>query len=228
MDTIVIIPARKNSKRIPGKNLKNLNGKPLIDYTIEHALSIFSPEDIIVSSDWEELCVHSSSFNVKVDYRDPNLALDSTKTIDVIKNLLTTEKITTKTYLNVLCLQPTTPLRKIIKTKEALEKISNTDVDSVCSYVEVDYWHPNRMKKVVNEMVVPYCEKEIENVSRKELPKAYYRDGSIYLSKIDKLLKNNSFFGQNQKAVINDRCQFINIDEPMDWILAESVLKQCN
>ena len=120
----------------------------------------------------------------------------------------------------ILLLQPTVPFRKYNSILEVCQKRNSDDYSSIISHRLVDYNHPNRCKKIDSKYVRPYCEAEIQNVSRDQLPKAYYRDGSIYLMKID-TIKGGSIFGDNQGYVINDYAYHVNIDTPLDWVVAE-------
>lgn len=223
--TVALIPARKGSKRVPRKNVRILNGKPLIQYSIEHALAADAIDSVYVSTDDEDVFEIAKGFDCEIIERPVELASDTATTIDVIKHSI--EMIRSKgikiEYL--VLLQPTVPIRDINKINEAIKVLKDTGCDSVVSHIPVDYFHPNRMKKIHNGKVIPYCEEEIENVSRDYLPKAYYRDGSIYAMRSNLLKEQNTIFGNSVRAVVNNRDQFINIDDERDWLFAEILMK---
>ncbi len=226
--TIAIIPARGGSKRVPRKNIKLLNGKPLIHYTIETALQCNLIDKVIVSTDEDEIAEISKQINgVEVVKRSSSLSNDSAKSIDVIKHVI--KKYNNKGFFfeNVVLLQPTCPFRKLETLYRAIDILLNQNCDSVISHTRLLYPHPNRVKTIdSNKNISPYCEAELENVSQKDLPLAYYRDGSIYATKTEVILNENSFFGKKQKAVILEEENAINIDTESDWYYAEYYAKK--
>jgi len=222
--TVAIVPARKGSKRVPRKNVRLLMGKPLIQYSIEHALAAVSINKVVVSTDDEEVVGIAEKFDCEIIVRPDDLATDAAPMIGVIKHCIETmsKKVGNVDYLALL--QPSVPIRDIDKIDDAIMMLKETGCDSVISHIRVDYFHPNRMKKIVNARVLPYGEDEVENVSREVLPEAYYRDGSIYAMKAELPMKSNTFFGTDVRAVLNNRDWFINIDEERDWIMAEVLM----
>ena len=222
--TVAIVPARKGSKRVPRKNVRLLMGKPLIQYSIEHALASVLIDKVVVSTDDEEVVAIAEKFDCEIIVRPDSLATDAAQMIGVIKHCIETmsKKVGNIDYLALL--QPSVPIRDIDKIDDAIMMLKETGCDSVISHVRVDYFHPNRMKKIVNARVLPYGEDEVENVSREVLPEAYYRDGSIYAMKAELPMKSNTFFGTDVRAVLNNRDWFINIDEERDWIMAEVLM----
>ena len=227
--TIGLIPARGGSKRVPGKNKRLLNGKPLIQYSIEHSIRSKNIDITVVNTDSEEIAEIARGFDCRVQIRPENLAGDKSPTVDVVKYTVS-ELLKEDIIVDyIVLLQPTVPIRNIEKIDEAVDLLKNGGCDSVISYILVDYFHPNRMKKIVDRKVFPYCEDEIQNISRDELPKAYYRDGSIYAVRSMLPLECNTLIGTNEtdnRAVINDRDYFINIDTENDWLFAEILIKK--
>lgn len=222
LKNIAIIPARGGSKRVKGKNLKKLGNKPLIQYTIEFAIAS-KIDNIFVSTDCDEIRDFSSRFGISLVKRPSHLATDSSTTFDVVKHLIDYTKIKVD---NIFLLQPTCPFRPRNLIKKALDLFSETNCDSVTSYRKVDFFHPNRIKVIDNYNVRDYCEKEIENVSISELPPAYQRDGYLYSFTLNTLIKKRSFFGDNQKGIIINDGNIVNIDTHIDWLVAESYLNE--
>tara|TARA_Y100000294_G_C8496847_1_gene313128 strand:+ start:17 stop:748 length:732 start_codon:yes stop_codon:yes gene_type:complete len=218
---VALIPARKGSKRIPGKNIRLLKGKPLIQYSIEHALSTKLIDKVVVSTDDDEVIKVSKTFNCEIIKRPNELATDKTTTIEVVKHCIETLKRTGEFVGYLIILQPTVPIRDVKKIEEAIVILKKTGCDSVISHIKVDYFHPNRMKKIINGQIVPYYEKELEKVSRDKLPEAYYRDGSIYAMRANLPMEENTLYGDTTRPIINDRNKFVNIDEERDWKMAE-------
>ena len=222
--TVALIPARKGSKRVPRKNVRLLMGKPLIQYSIEHALAAVSINKVVVSTDDEEVVGIAEKFDCEIIVRPDDLATDAAPMIGVIKHCIETIRGKIENIDYLVLLQPSVPIRDINKIDEAVMMLKETGCDSVISHVRVDYFHPNRMKKIVNARVLPYCEDEVENVSREGLPEAYYRDGSIYAMRAELPMKSDTIFGTDVRAVLNNRDWFINIDEERDWLMAEVLM----
>ena len=215
------IPARGGSKRVPRKNIRLLNGKPLLQYSIEHAMASKLLDEIVVSTDDMEIADFARKFPCTVTIRPADLATDKTPMVDTIKHCIIQFA---KKIDYIVLLQPTVPLREVGKIDKAIQMLTEHGCDSVISHIQVDYFHPNRMKKIIDGRIVPYYEEEIENISRDELAKAFYRDGSIYAMKASLPMEKNSVFGEYVMPIINNPDTFVNIDNERDWILAEVLL----
>lgn len=207
---------------MPRKNLKLLAGKPLICHSIEHALAAKEVNRVVVSTDDQEIERVAKQAGAEVLRRPAELANDTAKTIDVIRHCL--KSIPEQADYLVL-LQPTVPFRDPSKIDQAVRLIKDAGCDSVVSMIRVDYFHPNRMKRIAAGRLIPYCEKEIENVPRDFLPPAYYRDGSIYAMRAALPFSGDSILGEDSRAVINDSSFFVNIDNERDWLIAEILAK---
>ena len=224
--TVAMIPARYGSKRIPRKNVKMLCGKPLIQYTIEHAIAARSIDMVVVSTDDPDVMKIAKEFSCYVILRPKVLAGDHVITLDVVKHCIGDLNVRSRFVDYFVLLQPTVPIREIEKIDEAMKILKDTGCDSVTSYVRVDFYHPNRMKRIQGDgEVISYCEREMENVARDKLPKAYHRDGSIYAMRADLPILKNTMFGKDARAVINDRDLAVDIDTPRDFFLAEWIIE---
>jgi len=162
--TVALIPARKGSKRLLRKNVRLLMGKPLIQYSIEHALAAVSIDKVVVSTDDEEVVNIAERFDCEIIVRPDDLATDAAPMIGVIKHCIETIRGKIENIDYLVLLQPSVPIRDINKIDEAVMMLKETGCDSVISHVRVDYFHPNRMKKIVNARVLPYWEEGGENV----------------------------------------------------------------
>jgi len=226
--TVAIIPARGGSKRIPKKNTRLLEGKPLIYYSIQHALDSDAIDTVIVSTDDAEIAKIAEGMHCRVMMRPASLATDTARTIDVLKHCVIALQDEGAAFDYVVLLQPTVPIRAIDDVNKAIEILKTTGCDSVVSHIPVDYFHPNRMKKIVDGRIVAYGEEEIPHVSRDTLPKAYYRDGSIYAMKTSLLLEKETLFGDDVRPLMCGREFFVNIDEERDWCVAELLMREYN
>lgn len=221
-----MIPARANSKRVRGKNLRELAGKPLIQYSIDYALASTEIDNVLVTSDSDEILELAETLGCMAIKRPDELATDLSPTVDAITHALDTLESSGFRCDIVALLQPTVPIRRRTLIGEALRALRDSHADSVISHVEVDYFHPNKMKREVDGFLHDYCEPEIKARSRSDLPKAYYRDGSLYLTTAAHIRRNHSFLGGRCVAVINELSQFVNIDTEKDWKLAEILISE--
>lgn len=226
MKTIAIIPARKGSKRVPGKNTKMLGNKKLIEYTILHAIESKLIDKVYINTDDESIKNIACNYDCEFFMRDSKLASDRSSTKDVITDFISKEFKGKNLPENIVLLQPTVPFREKSLIDQAVQKLQNGDYDSITTQIEVDFYHPNRLKVVVGNYLRPYKEIENENCDRDELEKVYCRDGSIYAFKTKSFIKHNSLLGNKQGFVINDPSTHVNIDTMRDWYLAQALLQE--
>ena len=222
--TVIIIPARKGSKRVPGKNTKLLCGKKLIEYTIEHAINSKKADDIFISTDDDSISDIAERYNCKFLRRGEELSNDKASTGVVIDDFLERAFESNSKPDNIVLLQPTVPFRRKTLTDEAIELLETGDYDSVTTHIEVDFYHPNRLKKIEGQYLVPYKEKENESVNRDMLEKVYCRDGAVYAFRTESYIKTKSFLGDRQGYLINDIETHVNIDTYKDWYVAEALI----
>jgi CMP-N-acetylneuraminic acid synthetase len=217
-----IIPARGGSKGIPSKNIKELDGMPLIAYTIKAALNS-NLTHVIVSTDSQTIADIAISYGANVPFLRPdNLATDTASSMPVaIHGLLEMEKLYECQYDAVMLLQPTTPFRTTEDINNAISLLIEKETDSVISVVDVGGTHPARMKYLKEGLLIdpPFCE-EKENQNRQELEPMFIRNGAIYLSKRNVLLKG-TYKGDSCAALIMPNNRSVNIDTIFDFEYAE-------
>lgn len=223
-----VIPARGGSKGVKNKNIKKINGKPLINYTIEEAQKS-KIDELIVSTDSDLISNLAISKGVIVPFiRPSDLASDSATSIDVINHaLIEMERLSSKVYDYVIMLQPTTPFRTCTDIDNCIDLIKNNEqADSVISVVDVQGNHPARMKYIKDGKLIDpvFCEKT-ENQNRQELTPMYIRNGAIYLSSRETILKK-SFKGNICLAYEMDKFSSINIDSIEDFEYAKFLSKK--
>jgi CMP-N-acetylneuraminic acid synthetase len=221
---LAIITARGGSKGLPGKNIANLRGKPLIAWTIQQAMDSEFIDKVIVSTDCENIQKVSQNFGAKVeDLRPPELALDTTPSMDVLRYEI--EKQDTE-YDIVLLLEPTSPLRKKSDIDRGIRKLVDNwdEYDSVVSLGKVHMEHPSICKKLAGDFFKPVIENSDKVTARQQLNDVYFPYGVFYGSKTSALLKNSSFYQEKTGYILIERFQNFEVDDMYDLACIEAVL----
>ncbi len=217
-----IIPARKSSKRLPNKNKLDLCGKPLIAWTIEAAKESKYIDNIIISSDDIDILNIAKKYSVQSIKRPDILATDEAKTIDVIIDVIDKLK---NSYDFIILLQPTSPLRNHTHIDQAIELLIEKNADAIISLCEVD--HNPLWSNILNDnlSLKGFISENIKNKRSQELPKYYRINGAIYICKTSILLKEKSFFIENNiYAYVMDKYSSIDIDDEFDFNFAKFAL----
>ncbi len=220
MSNIAIIPARGGSKRIPGKNIKNFCGKPIIAYSIEAALSSNLFDEVMISTDDDEIAAIAKKWGAKVPFmRSAKNANDHATTMDVLKEVLQEYFKLNKEFLYGCCIYPTAPFVNDSLLHEAYKKLIKHDFDSVFPIVKYSYpiWRSLKIKNDKAEMWWP------ENLNKRsqDLLPAYHDAGQFYWFNIKRIFKSDSLFTINTGVIILDEMQVQDIDNLQDWQLAE-------
>ena len=222
---LAIIPARSGSKGLKDKNIKLLNGKPLIAYTIEAALKSNIFREVLVSTDSEEYKKVSQEYGAWVPFLRPRcFAEDNTSTNEVIENVLLTLENMGKTYENFMVLQPTSPLRDENDLKEAFDFFIEKNANSVVSMCECEH-SPLLTRKLSNEKQLDGFFADLKCSRRQELNNYYRLNGAIYLAKVDYFKKYKDLYKENSYAYIMDKCKSVDIDDMNDFLYAEFLMK---
>ncbi|MEG1254894.1 acylneuraminate cytidylyltransferase family protein [Clostridium sp.] len=226
-EILAIIPARGGSKGVPRKNIKKLEGKPLIGYTIEAAKNCSSVSRVIVSTEDNEIAEVSKQFGAEIPYLRPSeLSGDNSPTIDCILHVINYLKENEDYKPDyVLLLQCTSPLRNSTHVEETIEKLLNSNYDSIVSVCEAEvnpYW-----ANVFQGDKLKYFIEEGKIITRRQdLPDVYRMNGAIYLIKTDVLIKERTFEPENLMGYIMDSYSSVDIDTEMDFKIAEAIVKE--
>lgn len=231
MKILGVIPARGGSKGIPGKNIKLLNGKPLICYTIDAVKESKLLSRTILSTDDENIAGIARENDLEVPFMRPvSLAQDNTPTLAVLQHALNYFDEKNQRFDAVCILQVTSPFRPKSMIDDCIRKFISTNADTLISVREVpaDY-NPNWVFFEEESKMLSISTGLDEVIPRRQLlPKAYHRDGAIYIIKRDVLLKQNSLFGKSITGYTNSSKYWVNIDTPSDWEEAEKILASSN
>ena len=225
-EVLAVIPARGGSKGVPKKNIHPVKGKPLIIYTIKVAKKCEMITDLVVSTDDSEIREISAENGVEVPFvRPADLATDTALAIPTIQHSVTMMEKKKKTvYDIVVMLQPTTPLRSVNDISESLQLLLNSDADGIISVVQVNNFHPMKMKKIVDGLLINYEKPPVENPPRQLLPPVYIVNGAIYATRRDTLMENDSFIGKKCLPYIMPEERSVNIDSILDFKLVERII----
>ncbi|MFT6053295.1 MAG: N-acylneuraminate cytidylyltransferase [Roseivirga sp.] len=223
MKPLVIIPARGGSKGVPGKNIKLLNGKPLINYTVEAAREVFSDEHICVSTDSFEIKSVVEKTGLLVPFIRPEaLATDTTGTYGALLHAIAFYE--NKGYVpdTIILLQPTSPFRSALHIQGAMELFDEV-CDMVVSVKETNA-NPYYVLKEENEAGWLEKSKPGDFTRRQDCPKVYEVNGAIYVMHTNTLKEKPIGKFEKVRKYLMDEHASMDIDTKLDWQLAEFVL----
>ncbi len=225
MKHIAIIPARSGSKGVKNKNIKPLNGKPLISHTIQVALSSKVYSDVYVTTDSQDIADIAIADGAIVPFlRTKELASDSALAVDVILDILNKLEIENpdKTYFSML--QPTSPLRNVDDCIQT-NRILNQDLCNTLISVAECSEHPYKMvRKSKNNIRLNFLDWPIENPPRQTLPDLYIYNGAFYSSRVDLFQNKKTFVHEDTFLYEMPKIRSVNIDDTIDFMLAELLL----
>jgi len=229
MNVLGVIPARGGSKSVPRKNLTLIFGRPLIAFTIDAAKRSHYITHFVLSSEDDEIISIGRKYGAPVPFKRPaKLATDNAPTLPVVQHAvreLETQNRLTFSY--VVLLQPTTPMRRPEDIDNAVEKLVNTEADSVISVCDVDAYHPARMRMIVDDQLIELPIKEPREMARRQdLPKIYIRNGAVYAVRRQVLMEQNSMIGQVSRPYIMPVERSVNIDSKLDLLLAQLLMHE--
>lgn len=190
---IAVIPAKSRSTRVPGKNMLDICGKPLLWYTINVAIKSNCFDKIIVSSDSDEIIKYAEKMGLKVPFKRPNkLSMDTTSTFDVVSHAINFLKGSNNyRSTNVAILEPTSPLRKVEDILEGVSLQNTGEFDGVVSVVKSGNNHPIKAKINEGNLLKSHTKSEGKVLRSQELPNIYFRNGAFYSFNVDYLKDNH-------------------------------------
>jgi CMP-N,N'-diacetyllegionaminic acid synthase len=224
-----VIPARGGSKGVPGKNLKPLAGKPLIAYILGAASQAKVLDRVIVSTEDEEIAAVAKSCGAEVPFLRPReLADDKVSLIPVVRHVME--------YLDeqgwspdiVASLQPTAPFIEPEDIENAVNKLIQTGCDSVVSVCQISGQHPYWTMKLDRDRLVPFYAEGFRFLQRQDLPPLYALVGAIYARRrelLEKWTGEDFALGKDVRAIVINEEKSIDINNPLDFLVAEAVLK---
>lgn len=223
MKNICIIPARGGSKRIPRKNIKDFLGKPIIAYSIEAALKSDLFDEVMVSTDDEEIAAIARQYGASVPFmRSAETANDYATTADVLLEVLAKYRELGKEFDTLCCLYATAPFVKTERLRECYD-LMRDDIDS--SFTVVEYSYPIQRSLVCHEKLIWMAYPEYKNSRSQDLLKHYHDAGQFYFSTVKNLIENKSLWGEHTAPLVLSELEVQDLDTMTDWQLAEMKYK---
>ncbi len=227
MRVLGLIPARGGSKGVPRKNIRPLCGRPLLAYTAEAALASRRLSRVILSAEDDEIAEVARSCGVEVPFLRPaELARDETPMLPVAQHAVRFLE-ERGDYFDALCLlQPTNPLRSADDIDACIEMLDNSDADAVVTTLPVPAeYNPHWVYFRDAQGALHLSTGEAEPIPRRqELPPAFHREGSVYVTRRETLIERNSFYGARLLGYEMNAERCVNIDTLEDWERAERLI----
>lgn len=228
IDYLAIIPARGGSKRLPGKNIKFLNGKPLIAHSIEPALDSLKLTTVAVSTDDEAIASIAKEHGADVPFiRPSDIAGDTSSVVDALRHAVSFYEDQGHEVKAVVLLQVTSPFRKTTDIDKAIEVFEKNKADSVTTVSHATH-HPYYAIKGGQDEMAPFFDEEKLSMQSHMLPPAVYENGAVYVVKTS-VLKSRGLYGEKSFICQNDEPLLsVDIDTQADFDLAEFLIARGN
>lgn len=224
MKKLAIITARGGSKRIPRKNIKDFLGKPIIAYSIEAALASGEFDEVMVSTDDEEIASIAREYGAKVPFlRSEKTSNDFASTTDVIIEVLDEYKKRGTDYEIAACIYPTAPFVTGDKLKTAVKKLEESDADTLIPVVNFSY--PPQRALVINDGKLIFRKPEYMQSRSQDLEPWYHDVGQFYLLRTEAFRKNLALMAGNILPLVVSELEVQDIDNETDWKIAEMKYK---
>ncbi len=225
MRMLGIVPARGGSKRIPGKNVALLCGKPLVVWAIEAALAAGSLAEVVVSSDDDEILDLAGRYGDILPLRRPaELSTDTSLAVEYVKHALEARETENRRFDAVAIVQPSSPLTTGADIDATVAKLADSGADSAVTVVRLDHAiHPFKLKVLDGDRLRPYLEEERGRMATHQLGDLYVRNGSVYATTRE-IIAGGAIIGPDCRAVVMPRERSIDINDPLDLEFAEFLL----
>lgn len=224
---VAVIPARGGSKGLPGKNIVDLCGKPLVAYTIEAALRSRYIDRVLVTTDDRRIAEVSKRFGAEVPFMRPKyLAKDTTHTPPVIEHAIRFIERDDYRADFIVTLQPTSPLRSVAHIDGAVKLLYNSRFGSVMSVKDAEY-PPYWVVKVKRKRAYPFVDGDTDyfRKERQQLPKTYQPNGAVYVTRRNTLLEEGLIISKNCGVIAMDKTSSLDVDTHEDLKRIRKVMK---
>jgi CMP-N,N'-diacetyllegionaminic acid synthase len=221
--TLGIVPARGGSKGVPGKNLRVLAGRSLIEYAAQAARESGVLDRTILSTDSTEIAEAGRRAGLEVPFLRPaSLAQDDTPMLPVLRHAI--DALASEGWVAdvIVLLQPTSPLRRPSHVRDAVAMLRDSNADSVVTVVEVPrHLSPDYVMRIDGGLLQPFLPDGHRVTRRQDARPAYSRDGTVYACWRRTIEQFNSLYGDRCQPLIVDAADSLSIDSLDDWDAAE-------
>ena len=220
MSLIAIITARGGSKRIPHKNIKDFLGKPIITYSIEAALKSELFSEVMVSTDDLEIAEISKRYGASIPFmRSASASDDNATTTDALIDVFETYTKQGKNFECACCIYPTAPFITSEKLIQAYNKLIEDRLDVVFPIMKFSYPIWRSLKKDGEKLIMNWPQHL--NSRSQDLSETFHDAGQFYFFRVNTFLEEKKLFGENSGGIEIDETEGQDIDNEMDWRLAE-------
>lgn len=217
---IAIITARGGSKRIPKKNIKYFLGRPIIQYSIEAAINSNCFDEIMVSTDDDEIARIAASFGAKIPFkRSVETSNDHSTTAEVLIEVLNEYKKIGQEFKYCCCIYPTAPFITKEKLNDAFNELINTGAETLVPVVKFGF--PILRSFKINEGLLKMNWPEYMNSRSQDLPIAFHDCGQFYFFEVESFLKHKKLFTEFSVPFEMPESEVQDIDNEEDWKVAE-------
>jgi CMP-N,N'-diacetyllegionaminic acid synthase len=222
---VAVITARANSKGLPGKNMLDLGGKPLIEHTYEIAANTKGFDRVILSTDMDAAIdlAKSKYPRVEVPFKRPEaLCLDTTSHAEVIRHLIHFLKDEGNAAEHIVILQPTSPYKSVEEMEKGCELLKS-GVESVLGVSKVMH-HPAEYLYQNKNGELQFLMPEFKGMRRQEYPDLYFDNGAFYGFTVPFFERTGHFFNEKSELLLMGEKSLIDIDTPFEMALARGVV----
>lgn len=223
-----VIPARGGSKGLPGKNTKDLCGKPLIAWSILAGLQSKVVSRLVVSTDSEEIAKVARNYGADVPFMRPaELARDDSPSAGVILHALDYFKTAGEEFDFVMMIEPTSPLRTAEDLDRAMEVLwKEKDADAIVGVARTESQNPAFLLKMDDRgFIQGYENKTIKVLRRQDIASVYYLEGSVYISRVGTFREKSSFYHEKTLGFEFPKWKALEIDDIDDFIMVEALMR---
>lgn len=225
---IAVILARSGSKRLKNKNIRKINNKPLIYWTIKEAKKSNLIDKLVISTDSIKYINLSKKYGVKNFVKRPK-SLSTSKTTSIESLNFVLKKLIKEgdNYDYCLLLEPTSPLRQVKDIDLSIKKlVKNNKAEALVSMVKVGNIHPQFMYEIKKNNFVKRFSNKLKKITlHSEAKKLYFLDGSIYISKIKSLFSRKSFYHERTLPLVLPKWKSYEVDDFLDFKICEMIMK---
>jgi len=225
---LAIVPARGGSKGVPGKNVRKLAGRTLLDYTAFAARDSGVIDRIVLSTDSDEIADAGRRAGIEVPFMRPQaLAQDDTPMLPVIQHTIDTLAADGWAMDVIVLLQPTSPLRRGSHVRDAVKLLYDSKADSVVTVIEVPrHLSPDYVMRIDDGVLRPFLDEGARVTRRQDARPAYAREGTVYAFWQTTLERFGNIYGERCQPLMLDAADSLSIDSPADWAEAERRLAE--